>query len=81
MYRFYRLELEHDLLGAIIARRTWGRIGTCGQTKARAFATDDEAQAELLLLERLKRRRGYVDHGSSKSPVGTPNAEIISAFE
>lgn len=72
MYRFYRLELERDLLGAVIARRSWGRIGTKGQTKARAFATDGEARAELLLLERRKRRRGYVDHCSSRSPAATP---------
>ena len=65
MYRFYRLEVERDLFGAVVARRTWGRIGTRGQTKARAFSTDDEAETELLLWERLKRRRGYADYGSS----------------
>ena len=79
MYRYYRLELERDLLGAVIARRSWGRIGTRGQTKVSAFATDREAQAELLLWERRKRQRGYVDHGSCRSPAATPNAEIISA--
>lgn len=83
MARFYRLELEWDLLGAVLARRTWGRIGTRGQTKAMAFATEGEARAELLRWEKLKRRRGYLDHYPACRPPRLPfeasNAEIISA--
>ncbi|UVC12229.1 WGR domain-containing protein (plasmid) [Rhizobium sp. TH2] len=79
MCRFYRLELERDLLGAVLALRSWGRIGTCGQTKVLAFSTDGEAQAELLRWERQKRRRGYVDRRPYSLRFDAQNAEIISA--
>jgi predicted DNA-binding WGR domain protein len=61
MARFYVLEIERDLFGAILARRRWGRIGTMGRSLERPFSTVEEAQADLARLERSKRRKGYVD--------------------
>lgn len=61
MARFYVLELDRDLFGMALARRRWGRIGTRGRSKAEIFSSTGEARAELRRLERIKRRRGYVD--------------------
>ena len=66
MARFYRLDVERDLFGVILARRTWGRIGTFGQSLVLPCPTVSDARAELERLERLKRRRGYSDRNHVK---------------
>jgi predicted DNA-binding WGR domain protein len=59
MARFYVLDIEHDLFGTIVTKRTWGRIGTYGRTLTTPFASMEVAMLELARLERAKRRRGY----------------------
>ncbi|MCV3768737.1 WGR domain-containing protein [Rhizobium sp. TRM95796] len=61
MARFYRLEIERDLFGIVIARRTWGRIGSVGRTIAAPCLSLEDAERELRLWETRKRRRGYHD--------------------
>ena len=61
MARFYLLELDLDLFGTVLARRCWGRIGSTGRSLAVPFPSTTSALEELRRLERLKRRRGYVD--------------------
>ncbi len=63
MARFYGIELQPTLFGEVSVLRTWGRIGTNGQ--AMMVTYEDEAQAAevLQILEKQKRRRGYVPVG------------------
>lgn len=67
MARFYSLAIERDLFDTILARRTWGRIGTKGRSLATAFPSLEAASAELRRLEQAKRRRGYVDRPDRSS--------------
>lgn len=61
MRRFYLLALQPTLFGGASVVRTWGRIGTSGQTMMETFDQPDAAGAAFDLLERRKRRRGYQD--------------------
>lgn len=61
MRRFYVLALQPTLFGGASVVRTWGRIGTSGQTMIETFDQPDAADAAFNLLERRKRRRGYQD--------------------
>ena len=60
MARFYGIEMQPTLFGEVSVFRTWGRIGTNGQSMMVTY--DDEAQAAEALrkLDRQKRHRGYV---------------------
>jgi predicted DNA-binding WGR domain protein len=59
--RFYRLDIQRDLVGFWRLVREWGRIGRRGQTRVESFATRAEAQAALQFQRRSKARRGYAD--------------------
>ena len=61
MRRFYLLALQPTLFGGASVVRTWGRIGTSGQTMMETFDQLDAADAAFNLIERRKRRRGYQD--------------------
>lgn len=61
MRRFYVLMLQPTLFGGASVVRTWGRIGTAGQTMMETFDQQDSADTAFTLLERRKRRRGYQD--------------------
>ena len=61
MRRFYLLALQPTLFGGASVVRTWGRIGTSGQTMMETFDHPDAADANFDPLERRKRRRGYQD--------------------
>jgi len=67
MARFYAMSIEETLFGQICLTRSWGRIGTRGQTVQHSF--DDERQAVDLFLEllRAKRMRGYRATSSSNA--------------
>jgi predicted DNA-binding WGR domain protein len=71
MARFYVLEIEIDLFGAVLARRRWGRIGVSEQSRSVAFTAESDAWAELRRLEQTKRRRGYIDR-DPQSQTGDP---------
>ncbi len=55
---FYRLEIVTDLLGPILLRRCWGRIGTDGRQSSRAFADGASAFAALSRQAARRRQRG-----------------------
>jgi predicted DNA-binding WGR domain protein len=59
MHRFYRLDVQVDLLGAWCLTREWGRIGSTGQTRSVSFHSPQDAQAALAKQRRAKERRGY----------------------
>ncbi|MEE4015594.1 WGR domain-containing protein [Roseibium sp. FZY0029] len=60
MNRFYHLSVEPTLFGGFGVRRTWGRLGTWGQTRLDLFADASSALAHQHKLARQKFRRGYV---------------------
>ena len=60
MRRFYRLDVQPDLLGEWCVVREWGRIGQGGQMRVVPYPTMTEAQATLDRQRRTKERRGYV---------------------
>lgn len=59
MRRFYSLAIQPTLFGGASVIRNWGRIGTSGQSMMETFDQDEEAVADMVRLERAKRRRGY----------------------
>lgn len=61
MARFYLLTIQPTLFGGVSLIRNWGRIGTCGQVKIETYDRPDDAHRAYRRLERVKRRRGYVD--------------------
>jgi predicted DNA-binding WGR domain protein len=54
--RRWRVTLGRDLFGAWLVETHWGRIGTAGQAKARAFTDHAAALAHVRAL--LARRAG-----------------------
>ena len=70
--KFWEIERE----GAEVTT-AWGKIGTKGQTKTKAFASDDKAEAALDKQVRSKTGKGYVEigaGGASPGPAGAANA-------
>lgn len=61
MARFYLLSIQPTLFGGVSLVRNWGRIGTSGQVKIVTYDRADDAHRAYRRLERVKRRRGYVD--------------------
>ncbi|WP_245484986.1 WGR domain-containing protein [Ciceribacter ferrooxidans] len=61
MARFYLLTIQPTLFGGVSLIRNWGRIGTSGQVKIETYDRPDDADRAYRRLERIKRRRGYVD--------------------
>ncbi|MDI7861926.1 WGR domain-containing protein [Rhizobiaceae bacterium n13] len=59
MARHYAMEISETLFGEVCLIRSWGRIGTEGQSKVHHFAREDEAVDRFLELIRQKRARGY----------------------
>ena len=54
-WRFYRIEAGRDLLGDLIVRFNYGRIGTHGQTKT--YIVPDATAGARLVRACLKRRQ------------------------
>ncbi len=61
MRRFYVLSLQPTLFGGASVVRSWGRIGTFGQSMMETFDHLDAANDAMIQLEKSKRRRGYRD--------------------
>ncbi|MEY8880907.1 WGR domain-containing protein [Donghicola sp. XS_ASV15] len=59
MRRFYRLSLERTLFGEITLVRTWGRIGTHGQTMFQTYDHLSDAKTTYQALRAAKEKRGY----------------------
>lgn len=67
MRRFYTLTIQPTLFGGVSLVRNWGRIGTNGQSIMKTFDDPRDADDALSCLERIKRRRGYVDADNTGS--------------
>jgi len=59
MARYYAMEISETLFGEACLTRTWGRIGSRGQSRLQQFETESEAVDLFLDLMRQKRKRGY----------------------
>lgn len=59
MARYYLMEISPTLFGEICLTRSWGRIGTGGQSKQHHFPREEDAVLLFLRLLRQKRARGY----------------------
>lgn len=64
MRRFYMLAIQPTLFGGASVIRNWGRIGTSGQSMMETYDSSDDAETASIRLERLKRKRGYLDSES-----------------
>ncbi|HEY3999828.1 MAG TPA: DUF4132 domain-containing protein [Candidatus Xenobia bacterium] len=65
---------EADIAGSTLSVR-WGRIGTAGQGKDKAFPSPDRAQAEFDKLVREKLKEGYREVGAPAVAAPTPAAK------
>lgn len=59
MARFYSMQVQKTLFGEWTLFREWGRIGSAGQRKAEAFASEAEAAIALATSAAVKVRRRY----------------------
>ena len=59
MARFYAMEVQLDLFGAIMLMRQWGRLGTGGRIAGEPYASVALAVNALERQAARKRRRGY----------------------
>jgi predicted DNA-binding WGR domain protein len=66
MHRYYRLDVQPDLLGAWCFIREWGRIGRAGQVRTVSFRTPTDEQTAPDRQRRAKERRGYAQTAGIK---------------
>jgi predicted DNA-binding WGR domain protein len=59
MARFYAMEVQLDLFGAIMLMKQWGRLGTGGRIAGEPYASLALAVNALERQAERKRRRGY----------------------
>lgn len=60
MARFYGIDIQPTLFGEMSVLRNWGRIGTKGRDMMVTYEDSAQANEALAMLEKQKRRRGYV---------------------
>ena len=60
MHRFYAMQLSPTLFGEWALVAEWGRIGSPGKVRRRAFQTEQLAQTALIKSIRAKIRPGYL---------------------
>lgn len=65
MARFYCIDVAATLFGDVSVLRTWGRIGTHGQTSIETCTTVEEAERAASQTLRQKMRRGYLPVGQT----------------
>ncbi|MFC6658332.1 WGR domain-containing protein [Roseibium salinum] len=70
MARFYRLAIEPTLFGGLVLHRTWGRLGTWGQSRLVYCADLDTAHEHRARLTAQKLRKGYC-------PVASPCSRAV----
>jgi predicted DNA-binding WGR domain protein len=58
-HRFYEIEATLDLFDVWCVTRSWGRIGTHGQSLIRSFDCTRTVESEIIALQRIKLQRGY----------------------
>jgi predicted DNA-binding WGR domain protein len=59
MRRFYRLDVQPDLLDGFAVAKEWGRIGARGRVVGEWHITEAQAVAAAQHQAERKRRRGY----------------------
>jgi len=59
MARYYEMSVQPNLFGEATVFRSWGRIGTRGQSMMVTYPEATEAEAAVTKLERQKQQRGY----------------------
>jgi len=59
MARFYELSIGSTLFGELSLTRSWGRIGTRGQSRVHLFGNEQAAVELFLDLLKQKRQKGY----------------------
>ncbi|PWL16639.1 WGR domain-containing protein [Falsochrobactrum shanghaiense] len=59
MRRFYTLSVQPNLFGEWCVMRSWGRIGTLGQSLQQTVLDEASASALLRRLVAVRRKRGY----------------------
>lgn len=59
--RYYEIEIQADLFGAVVLARRWGRIGYSCRMRLEPYPDFGSALDALASLARRKRRRGYQD--------------------
>ena len=68
MARYYAMEISETLFGEACLTRTWGRIGSRGQSRMQQFESESEAVDLFLDLMRQKRKRGYRPTSPRRKP-------------
>jgi predicted DNA-binding WGR domain protein len=59
-FKFYDIELDHDLFDAYVVTCRWGRIGSKkGRTKVMVFNSFDEALIHIKEIEHLRMKHDY----------------------
>jgi predicted DNA-binding WGR domain protein len=71
MARFYCIDVATTMFGDVSVLRTWGRIGTRGQTRIETCATVDDAERTAARTLRQKMRRGYLPASQMLPPDPT----------
>ncbi|MBT9371633.1 WGR domain-containing protein [Rhizobium sp. CSW-27] len=79
MARYYHLAIAPTLFGDLSVIRTWGRIGTRGQTRVHVFAREQEAVGFFLKLLAFKKRRGYKP-STPENPRGLPVSQKAAPY-
>jgi len=59
MRRFYTLSVQPNLFGEWCVMRSWGQIGTFGQSVQQTVLDEASANALLRRLVAVRRKRGY----------------------
>lgn len=59
MRRFYTLSIQPNLFGEWCVMRSWGRIGTLGQSVQQTVLNEAFANALLRRLVAVRRKRSY----------------------
>ncbi|MCB5205574.1 WGR domain-containing protein [Neorhizobium sp. T786] len=79
MARFYELSISTTLFGNVSLTRSWGRIGTRGQSRVHLCETEQQAVVLFLDLLKRKRKRGYRSRLSTDCDSdGQPHAAVSS---
>ncbi|AKI03542.1 hypothetical protein IMCC20628_04878 (plasmid) [Hoeflea sp. IMCC20628] len=69
MARYYAMEISGTLFGEACLTRTWGRIGSRGQSRMQQFESEGEAVDLFLDLMRKKHKRGYRSRSPMRKPI------------
>lgn len=72
--KFWEVQIQNG--SRVIVR--FGRIGSAGQTREKAFESDDDASAEVQRLVAEKTQRGYVERALAVAPAPAPRRSAMA---